>query len=170
MNKTVKKIVSLFLIGAMAIPMAACSKIQPIKPKDFGKALESALDLDDDDYYEDKGSDYKYCSYYDDITAYCYQYDDEDDAYDQFDDIKDLYDDMMDDKDFSGKTKVVTGKDFGYILLNGEGDSNDFIDDDFYGGFYYTGDTFVVIYTTSTSDKKIQMVKDLISELGYPKP
>ena len=150
--------------------MAACSKIQPIKPKDFGKALESALDLDDDDYNEGKGSDYKYCSYYDDITAYCYQYDDEDDAYDQFDDIKDLYDDMMDDKDFSGKTKVVTGKDFGYILLNGEGDSDDFIDDDFYGGFYYTGDTVVVIYTTSTSDKKIKMVKDLISELGYPKP
>ncbi|MBO4242899.1 MAG: hypothetical protein J5883_06435, partial [Clostridiales bacterium] len=70
----------------------------------------------------------------------------------------------------NGKTKSVFTDNYGYITLNGEADTKDWLDDDIYGGYYFAGDTIIIVYTDSTSDKKINLVKDFLGEIGYPKP
>ena len=79
---------------------------------------------------------------------------------------------MVDDKDFSGKHRSFYNEKagYGYILLNGESDDNDFVDDKVYGGIYWSGDTFIIILVTSDKDKYVDNVTALIRALGYPKP
>ncbi|MBO4242356.1 MAG: hypothetical protein IKT14_06715 [Clostridiales bacterium] len=173
MKKAVKNILAVALIGSMALSMTSCSKIKPVSTKDFEKAIEEVFDCDDkdDEFFEYEGKDYEYVGYSDNnIYVVCYVYDDEDDAYDAFDDIYDEYEDMMDDKDFEGKSKAVFTDTYGYITLNGEADTKGWMDDEIYGGFYFSGDTFITVMTTSTSDKKVNLVKDFLNEIGYPKP
>lgn len=172
MNKTVRKIMSVILATSVVLPLASCGrKIEPIDSKDFKKALEDILDIDDDEYYDWEEDDNENIWYYDsNIIVDFYIYEDEDDAYDYFEDQYDEYEDMMDDKDFSGKSKAVFTDTYGYILLDGEADTKNWLDDDYYGGIYYAGDMVVRIFTTSTKDAKKETVDELLSELGLPKP
>jgi len=172
MNKTVKKIMSVILATSVVLPLAACGKkIEPVKAKDFKKALEESLDIDDDEYYDWDDEDDENIWYSDsNIVIDFYIYEDEDDAYDLFEDLYDEYQDMMDDKDFSGKSKAVFTDTYGYITLNGEADTKHWLDDDIYGGIYYAGDMVAYIYTTSTKDAKKETIDDLLGELGFPKP
>ena len=46
-----KKVISVALLGAMALSVAGCAKkIDPVKKKDFKTAIETVID--EDDYYE----------------------------------------------------------------------------------------------------------------------
>ena len=50
--KTMKKVISVALLGAMAFSIAGCGKnYQVVSKKDFTNALEDVCDLDEDDWY-----------------------------------------------------------------------------------------------------------------------
>ena len=174
MKKILTSVVSVVLIASMGLSIAGCAKkIKPIKGKDFKNALEEVFDIDDDDYTEYKGSDYTDIYYYEhDYFIEYYQFDDADDAFDRFDDLYDSYEDMIEDKDFTGRHRAVYNEKggYGYILLNGESEDNDFIDDDVYGGIYWVDDTLVYVLVTSDKDKYVDNVSAMIRAIGYPKP
>ena len=57
-----------------------------------------------------------------------------------------------------------------YVLYDGEYDDGDDYEWERYGGVYFSGKSFCVIYTDSTKEKKVEKVKDILGELGYAKP
>ena len=174
MKKAIKNIVSVVLLASMALSLAGCAKkIEPIKKKDFKDALEEVFDIDDDDYSDYDWDDYTNIYYYDhDTRVEMYQFDNEDDALELFEDYYDEFEDMIEDKEFKGKKKSFFDekKGYGYILLNGESDSDDFFDDDIYGGIYWTGDTVIFVYVLSDKDKYTEKIDAFLNAIGYPKP
>lgn len=174
MKKAIKTIVSVVLLASMAFSIAGCAKkIEPVKKKDFKDALEEVFDIDEDDYSDYDWDDYTNIYYYDhDYRVEMYQFDDEDDALEMFEDLYDEYEDMIEDKEFKGKKKGVFNEKagYGYILLNGESESDEFYDDDIYGGFYWSGDTIIVVIVLSDKDKYTDNIDAMIRALGYPKP
>lgn len=174
MKKAVKNIVSVVLLACMAFSLASCGKkISPVKKKDFKSALEDSFDIDEDDYSDYDWDDYDYISYLDhDYYVVLRQYDDADDALDEFENIYDDYEDMVDDKEFKGKRSAVFNEKagYGYILLNGESDSEDFFDDDIYGGIYWTEDEIIIVIVLSDKDKYTENVDAMLKAIGYPRP
>lgn len=172
MKKFITKAVSVVLIATMGMSLAACGKIKPVTKKDFKKALEESFDIDDDDYYVYECDDYVNIYYYDhDYYVEFYQFDDADDAMDRFDDVYDAYEDMVEDKDFKGTRRAVYNDraEYGYITLRGEADDF-FMEDDVYGGIYWSGDTLIIVMVNSDKDKYVNNVRTMIQALGYPKP
>ncbi len=174
MKKFVRSIVSVVLLGSMALSFAGCAKkIEPVKKNDFKDALEESFDIDDDDYSEYEWDDYTDIYYYDhDYYVEMYQYDDADDALDKFEDAYDDFQDMLDDKEFKGRHKAVFNEKggYGYITFSGESDSDDFFDDDIHGGIYWADDTIIIVVVTSDKDKYTENIDAMIKALGYPKP
>lgn len=174
MKKAIKNIVSVVLLASMALSIAGCAKkIEPVKKKDFKDALEEVFDIDDDDYRDYDWDDYENIYYYDhDTRVEMYQYDDEEDALDLFEDIYDDYEDMIEDKEFKGKKRAVFNENggYGYILLDGVTDADEFGDDDFYGGIYWSGDTIIYVYVLSDKDKYTKQIDEFLNVIGYPKP
>lgn len=172
--KTMKKVVSVILLGAMALSMAGCSKkIQTVDKKDFKDAVKEALDADKSDIRDWDNSDNENLWYYEGkFYVDMYIYDDEDDAADRFEDLYDDYQDMIKDKEFDGKSKAVMGKTYGYILLNGEVTDDDygFAETDVYGGYFWVEDQFFIIICRSTKDKNTQQIDALLDALGFPQP
>lgn len=174
MKKVLTNVVSVILIASMGLSVSGCAgKIKPVAKKDFKKALEESFDIDDDDYTDYKGSDYDNVWYVEhDYYVEYYQFDDEDDAMDMFDEFYDRYEDMVDDKDFKGRHRSVVNdkKAYGYILLKGESDDDDFFDGDIYGGIYWVDDTIIIVLVSSDKDKYVDNITAMIRALGYPKP
>jgi hypothetical protein len=77
---------------------------------------------------------------------------------------------MIDDKDFDGKYSYRITDTEGYILLNGESSSNDFFDDDIYGGIFCKEDVVVIVLCRSTSDRDTSRVDEFLRAIGYPTP
>ena len=77
---------------------------------------------------------------------------------------------MMDDKDFDGRTSSRLTDDEGYILVNGESHSDDFFDDDIYGGIFCKEDVVVIVIVRSDRDRDIDTVNEFLSAIGYPHP
>ena len=137
--KNIKNIIAATLVGTMLLPLAGCAKkIEHIRAGEFKDAIEEVFDDDDYVSYGDM------IVVMDDDYAIAFsQYDDEDDALDAWEDTVDDYEDMMDDKDFDGRTSSRLTDSEGYILLNGESHSDDFYDDDLYGGIFCKEDVVV---------------------------
>lgn len=173
-----KKVISVALVGAMALSIAGCAKkIETVKAGDFRDALEEVMD--DDDYTD--ANDNIYC-YGDNFFIEFYEFGDEDDAADAWDDIYDTYEDMTDGGDFSGKRKTVTTGSFGYILLDGECEDEDFLtgvsgvqflnggENYYYGGIFYVEDQIIIVMTTKDKDGNREDIDTILNALGYPKP
>ena len=166
--KKVKCIVAAALIGAMLLPLTGCfKKIEYVKMRDFRNAVEEVFD--DDEYVEEDD----FLTVTDDDYAIGIFI--QDDAPDNFDDIYDAYDDMMDDHDFDGRTVYVVMKNYGYILLAGDCDSDEFMRGDYfegrdylYGGWYYVDDEIFAVFTTRDSDRCRENVDTILEELGLP--
>ncbi len=174
--KMMKKVISVALLGAMALSIAGCGKnYQVVSKKDFIDALEEVCDLDEDDWYD-------YTTYYShsehDIDCYdgdfhyeWIQFDSNAHAMDFFEDrFYENYEDMMDDKDFDGRTSSRLTDEEGFILVNGESHSDDFFDDDIYGGIFCKEDVVVIVIVRSDRDRDIETINDFLSAIGYPKP
>lgn len=174
--KTMKKVVSIALVAAMMLSVAACGKnYKVVDKKTFKSALEDVAGFDEDDIYDFKdyydGAEHDLdCS--DGRIRYEYiQFEDNEAAMDYFEDYwYDDYEDMVDDGDFSGRRSSVITNTSAYILVNGESDSDDFFDDDIYGGFFCKEDTVVLVYTVSDRDRDIEAVNEFLSAIGYPHP
>ena len=171
MKKFVKSLVSTMLIGSMLFSFAGCSvKFDAVKAKDFKKALEDAMDIDDDDYSDYDWDDSRNIWYYHkDIRIDYYQFDDADDAYDYFEDLYDEWEDTLDDGDFDGKHKEKFKDDAtsGYILLNGESDNDDFYEGDIYGGIYFVDDIIIIAVCRSDKQKDMDKIDALLDAIGY---
>ena len=174
-----KKVISVALLGAMALSVAGCAKkIDPVKKKDFKTAIETVID--EDDYYETDNNNIYY--YGDNFFIEFYQFDDADNALDTWEDILDSFESMKDHNDFDGRSSFVTTDEYGYIRLNGECEDDDFLTDlsgvvflqsgesYYYGGIYYVDDEIIVVMTTKDKDGNREDIDTIISALGYPKP
>lgn len=90
---------------------------------------------------------------------------------------------------YIGSAAVVTGSEhssyeykdiyYGYITLNGEFDDpqcivNDdklfYVEEFFYGGIYLHGNTVIIVYTSSSSERKQRDIDSLLSSFAYPVP
>ena len=173
-----KKVISVAVLGAMALSMTGCAKkIESVKKGDFKDAIEEVIDDSD---YSDNGSNIYY--YGDNFFIEFYEFDDEDDARDCWDDIVDSYEDANDGGDFDGKRKTVNTDNYGYILLDGECEDDDFLTDIsgvyflnggenyYYGGIYWVEDEIIIVMTTKDKDGNREDIDTIISALGYPKP
>ena len=173
-----KQVISVALVSAMALSIAGCAKkIESIKKGDFKDAIEEVID--DGDYVEYGDNIYYYG---DNFFIDFYQLDDEDDAADAWDDILDSYNDMVDDKDFDGSRRMVSTSNYGYILLDGESDSDDFLADVsgitflaggenyYYGGIFYVEDEIIVVMTLKDKDGNREDIDTILAAMGYPHP
>ncbi len=166
--KGVKQVVAVTLIGALLLPLAGCAKkIERIRTKDFEDALEEVFD--DDEYGTYGGTVYVLDDHY---TIAFRTFDDDDDARDEWEDILEDFDDMKDDKNFDGRTRRVDRDTYGYILLNGECDDDDFVtgEDYVYGGIYYVEDEIFIIITTKDKDDYRDDINAILRALGLPRP
>ena len=178
--KKVKALAAGLLAGVMLFSMVGCANFKATTEKDFKKALEDELDLEEDDDYYVYEDDYTWIDDCDTaIYAYkknavfaFYEFDDPEDAADYFEDVYyDDFEDMIKDKDFDGKyamsynEKAATG----YITFNGDADS-DFADDDIYGGVYCKDGILVVAMAYSDKSSDIDNVNAFLKAIGYPKP
>jgi len=174
--KMMKKVVSVALVGAMMMSVAACGKnYTVVSKKDFTNALEDVADLDEDDWYdyEDYYSHSKHdIDCYDGDFHYEWiEFDNEDHAMDFFEDYYyDDFEDMIDDKDFDGKYSTKITDTEGYIILNGESNSSDFFDDELYGGIFCKDGVVVIVLCRSTRDRDTSRVDEFLRAIGYPTP
>lgn len=154
--KNFKKFIAMGLVMAMAVPMAACSRVK-FEEFDCDDVEDVFEDFDCEEcgwggYYMDQGeyfytSDSYSCfdadSYdYDsviagrldhDTTIICFEFDDEDDAYEYFTEvIYEEFEDIKSDKNFSGKIRMANSEGFGYVLVDA-----DYDDDVYFGDITY---------------------------------
>ena len=179
MKNLTKGIVSVALVGSMLMSVAGCASFNLISYKDFKKALEDAVNLDDDDIREYKnstvdGNDTKHEIYATDgKCAYMFiEFDDADDAVDYFEDVYDEFEDTVKDDDFDGSYKKAYSESSqtGYILVNGDSDNDDFMDGKCYGGIFLKENTIVVVMANSQKSSDIEDIDAVLDAIGYPKP
>jgi len=172
-----KQILSLALVCAVMMSLAACKKnFNAVERKEFEDALENVLGLDDDeyhdygDYYDGSKHDIDYWD--DDVRYEFIEFKDEDDAVDFFEDYYyDDFTDVIEDEDFKGKQSSYLSDTMGYIIVNGEADS-DFSrwDDDVYGGIYMKDGIVVIVMAYSDKNSDIKDVDEFLDYIGYPNP
>ena len=175
--KTMKKVLSIALVGAMMLSVAACGKgnYKIVDKKTFKNALEDVADFDSDeihdyeDYYD--GAEHDLDCWDGNIRYEYIQFEDNEAAMDFFDDYYyEDFQDMVDDHDFSGTRFSSHTNTSAYIIINGESDSDDFFDDDIYGGFFCKEDTVVLVYAISDRQRDMDAVDEFLSAIGYPHP
>jgi len=179
MKKMTKGIISVVLAGSMMMSLAGCANFNLITYKDFKKALEDALDMDDDDIREYKnssvdGNETKHEVYANDGKCrYAFiEFDDADDAVDYFEEVYDEFEDTLKDDDFDGSYKKAYNENAqtGYILLNGDSDNDDFMDGKVYGGVFLKENTIVIVMANSQKSSDMEDIDAMLSAIGYPKP
>jgi len=171
-----KKVMAIALVAAMMLSVAACGKnYKVVDKKTFKSALEDVADFDDDqiydyeDYYD--GAEHDLDCWDDNIRYEYIQFEDNEAAMEFFDDYYyDGFEDMIEDGDFEGRRSSAHSNTSAYILVNGESDSDDFFDDDIYGGFFCKEDTVVIVYAISDRDRDMEAVDEFLSAIGYPHP
>lgn len=171
--KGLKGIVSVLLIGAMALSLCACG-VKEVAPKEFKSIVKEALDCDKEDLYESEGY-YDYIetriSYsgedYDKYTVILTEYEDEDAAKYAFDVETNSMNFKKSHDQIDGKCKIAKN----YITIDAEVtygyDGND---EDVYGGVYMAGNYIIEVYTYTGKDKDKDVIDEVIDALGYPKP
>lgn len=162
-----KKIIAATIVGIMLLSIAGCAKkIERVRKGDFEDAIEEVFD--DDEYGTYADSVYVY----DDHYAINFSILDEDDAEDIWEECLEDYDDMIEDNDFHGRTRRVDTDTYGYILLNGELDDDDFLGDrDYvYGGIFYIEDEYIAVLTDKDKDDYRDNVDTILDALGFPHP
>lgn len=185
MKKEIKSIVSVVLLVSMAFSIAGCArKIKPVEMNDFKDALQEEFDLDEYNYSERHTDSYTYIIYFghDCHISYCESYGNDLDSSlnsdNSFRDTYNIFMDIVENNEFKGKkTCVFNEKDgYGYILFDGESNSDKFWPSSkygsIYGGYYWTGDMLihVVGWEGIDNDEYIKNVDAMIRALGYPKP
>lgn len=173
--KMMRKAVSVVLVGAMVLSIAGCGKnYDVVSQRDFEGALEDVAGLDEDDWYD-------YTTYYShsehDIDCYdgdlhyeWIEFDSNKHAMDFFEDIYDGFEEMREDDDFEGRCSYALTDETGYILVNGESSSDEFYDDDVYGGIFCKEEVVVIVMARSDRDRDITAVDDFLRAIGYPHP
>ena len=142
-----------------------------ISASDFETVLADCSDIDEDDIDTYEGSMYTMVTYYyDDYCILYYEYDDEEDAADYFEDTYEDYLDMIEDGGFEGNHSEYMDDTCGYILIDGESFTDNFLDDDLYGGIYYAENTYLIILTTSHDQNKENTIDQILNAIGYPNP
>lgn len=179
--KKFKALAAGLMAGVMLLSLAGCANFKATDKKSFEKALEDELDLDEDDDYYVYEDDYTWIDDCDTaIYGYdgrCYyvflEFDDPEDAFDYFEDVYyDDFEDMIKDKDFEGKHAMSINEkaSTGYMTFDGESDSDDFYDDDIYGGVYCKDGIIVVAIAVSDKNSDKEDINAFLKAIGYPKP
>lgn len=203
--KKLKSMISVLLIAAMTLSLAGCGKkFDPIEDSVFEDALDEVFSVEEGDngwrtVSNATGTgDYGYWSAFMDGTSifrtadkiklnieyigesdqyYCFiEFKDAEEGMEWFEDyIYSDFEDAIKDDDFEGSSSYKLTETMGYVLVNGENDS-DFLEyctdgeGDIYGGFFYNDGIFVAAFTTKLKDSRIEDVDAFLSAIGYPKP
>ena len=141
---------------------------EEISIKQMENALQQAIGSDYQyNYYSDSASYYDYASYWgDEVSIYMYIYDDASDAAEEFEYF--FYEDLVDDiksKDFQGFSEYNFSGTDGYIIFDGL-----WYGDDYYGGFFFTGNMVLGCYTYSSRNSAKSTVDSFLNAIGYPTP
>ena len=151
--KNFKKFLAIGLVVAMAVPMAACSKVKfdafdiddvedVFEDNDCEECGWMGYWMDQDEYYRTEeehscfdAADYDYSEVIagrlsHDTVIVCFEFDDEDDAYDYFTEvIYEEFEDIKSDRSFNGKIRMSNSEGFGYVLVDADYDDEVYFGD-----------------------------------------
>jgi len=171
MKKSVK-VIALTLAAATLFAITGCApKYEALTAKEFKKALENTLDMEEEKDYvitEPDTDIEKQITAVDGDVAFMYiEFDKEKHALKYFEDnFYEDYVDMIKDKEFDGKQKYYYNADnyTGYMIFDGENDDGDEI----YGGIYLKDKTLVVAMSKDGSKNDKKDVKAFLDAIEYP--
>ncbi len=175
MKNVIKGFTSVLLIGSMLFSIAGCGRVKAYDKKEVKSILKDDLGLKDDkDYYTYDWDDYYVFTGSNGKSSFRIAiYEDEDDAADEFEDLLDNFQDDKDDDCFSGRSRYVSGKSSGYIVLNGEADDDgDFFTEDeyYYGGIYWADNMIIWVLADKDKDNAREDVRAFLKAFGLPRP
>lgn len=171
--KGLKGIVSVLLIGTMALSLCACGS-KEIAPKDFKSIIKDALDCEKSEISESDG-------YADYMETYI-RYTGEDSekysiSYIEYEDevaAKYFFDSELNNIEFKKSHDQINGKvktSKTSITIDAEVTQGyDGDDEDYYGGTYLAGPYIVSVHTYTGKDKDKDVIDEVIKALGYSKP
>lgn len=139
-----------------------------ISIKEFESGLERTFGYDYQyDYYSDSASTYDYAAYWgNNVTIYMYVYKDASFAAEEFDYY--YYEDIVEDIEdntFQGYSDYNCSGSDGYVLFDGQ-----WYGDDYYGGYFFTGNMIIVCYTYSSTTSTKDTIDSFLTSIGYPSP
>ena len=191
MDKVIKKVMSVVLLSSMVLSIASCSGGVKSKTSDqFKKAILDAkvgaknnnfipmdgtvIDIGgtDEDAGKMKGLHYGYDvtvkngSYMNSLEAVIWNSDDNSNAEGMY---SAQYKNYVESGIFDGKIIEISADGYKYFTLNGNL-NDDIIDGYCYGGWYYSGDTYIYVYTIKDDDGYRDRVDKILKKLGFPTP
>ncbi len=184
MSKLMKKVLSVVLLGSMVLSIASCAKkgVRSITKDQFEKAIMDAhvmADKNDFFTYTGMGDGDTECVsfgndirkkddvYYNCVVAYLWTTDSEEDAKDMFDEVYASYYEAS--GVFDGKETEEFKDEYCYFTLDGT--INDYPMYGYcYGGWYWAGNSFIVVYTTEDNDDHRGRIDSILEQLGFPTP
>jgi hypothetical protein len=180
MKNFTKVIGSVLLIGSMALSVAGCAGFNAITAKEYKSAIKAATDLKSSDIRIEEDTRVGKADVNTTLRASegkCYygfiEFEDAEDAADYFEDeVYDGFLDMIEDKDFDGNYRETYSKSAatGYILVDGEGESDNDFNGDVYGGVFLKDNTIVIAMATSGKNKDKDKIDAVLDQISYPKP
>lgn len=191
MGKVLKKVLSVVLLSCLVLSIASCSGGVKSKTTDqFKKAILNAkvgakdndfLPMDgkvidiggtDDDAEKMTGLHYGYDvtvkngSYVNSLEAVIWNADDNSNAEGLY---STQYKKYVESGVFDGKLSEDSADGYKYFTLNGNL-NDDLINGYCYGGWYYSGNTYIYVYTIKDDDSYRGRVDKILKKLGFPTP
>ena len=183
MSKLLKKALSFVLLGSMVLSIAACAPkgVRSITSDEFKKAIKDAKVLaEDTDFMNIKGPEgseleciqfgndvrAKDGYYYNCVVAYLWHTDEESEAKEMFDEV---YSIMVESGTFDGSVKEESTDKYAYFTLDGTTEEYP-MEGYCYGGWYWSGNSFIFVYTTEDNDDHRSRIDSILDKLGFPKP
>ena len=184
MGKLLKTVISVVLMGAMVLSSAACAKeekkigAEKLTANQFQESLKKAnVGIFDTDISKIDNKTYSYVKYQkgDDFRIFVefWRYEQGNAPTATLYTKSENYKKIQQKGTFAGS--IVNKKTGGitYFTLNGY--NNDDYDlwgakGYYYGGWYFTDRTIIIVYTMSDTDEYRTAVDKIISQLGFPKP
>jgi hypothetical protein len=183
MSKLLKKALSFVLLGSMVLSIAACAPkgVRSLTKDQFKDAIMNAGVLaENNDFLSIKGPEgskleciqfgndvrAKDGYYYNCVIAYLWNTDKDDEAKDMYDDA---YSVMIDSGSFDGTVKEESTDKYAYFTVDGTTEEYP-MQGYCYGGWYWSGNSFVFVYTTEDNDDHRGRIDSILDKLGFPKP
>lgn len=184
MGKIFKTVMSVVLMGAMVLCSAACAKeekkigAEKLTANQFQETLKKAnVGIFDQDISKVENNTYSYVKYQkgDDFRIFVefWRYEEGNAPIATLATKTENYKKLMQTGSFTG---IINNKKTGgvtYFTTNGfNNDEHDLwgAKGYYYGGWYFTDRTIIIVYTKSDTDEYRIAVDKIITQLGFPKP
>lgn len=168
MNR-ITKCIGVFILIASLFIATSCGKKTTIVELDqemFTEACISALECEREDIEIQRGRNYSYYFYEDElISIRLWIYDNKNDSRSIFESFYYSSEKLQSESKFDGKMELVLEDKKGYVLLDG---MNNEIDSYIYGGVYYTGSMLLNVRSVSDNKEQKSTIDAFLRKINFP--